>query len=235
MGGIWRAHLPPVDGVRRCVAVAGDRYPDGSTVELAALPAERDARVLVEAEYEPPAGPVLLVRPRALGGAVGPGLWFVRQPQPDDDPPAMVLVAFETQDVPAGRLVGPEEFRRLSPSVRDQVGAVRWWPGSGVVHQVYVQPQHRRRGIGRELVQAAGGYVVARRWPPLRVGGTRTDLGEAALQHAPEAFTTRVASRSAVAGPMTPADRTAGVPARHLVPDAPGPVDERDGQSSPGG
>ena len=219
--GIWRAHLPGPEGRRRCVAVAGTRYPDGATVVLPELVRGDGELVLVEAEYEPPAGPVLAVRPAPVGSLVPPPLWFVRQPQPEADPPAMVLVAFASGDVAAGRVVGLEEFGRLPVSVRDQVGAIRWWPAAGVVHQVYVQPELRRRGIGRVLVQAAGGYGVARRWPPLRIDGTRTDLGEAVLRHAPEEFLVRVRPRTGVAAPMTPQDRTEGVPARNLLPDDP--------------
>jgi GNAT superfamily N-acetyltransferase len=70
------------------------------------------------------------------------------------------------------------------------------------VHQIFVNPEHRRRGIGRKLLAAAGGYRVGRGWAPLWISGERTDMGEAALGHTTDFFARRITPRHTESPPM---------------------------------
>jgi GNAT superfamily N-acetyltransferase len=92
----------------------------------------------------------------------------------------------------------------LSVRNEEQAAAIRWWTESGVVHQVYVSPEHRRRHIASKLIYAAGAYRLAKNWPELRADGARTDLGEAMLGDAPPAWRRRVPPREVACPPMTP-------------------------------
>ncbi len=56
---------------------------------------------------------------------------------------------------------------------------MRWWPGTGLVHQLYVAPEHRRKGVAGALVQAAFAAQRARGGPALHGDGRRTEDGEA--------------------------------------------------------
>jgi GNAT superfamily N-acetyltransferase len=76
------------------------------------------------------------------------------------------------------------------------VGALRWWPGSGLVHQIYVRPDHRRRGVAHKLVRAAFGLQAARGLPALHGDGRRTELGERWREALPETVAVRMAAWS---------------------------------------
>jgi GNAT superfamily N-acetyltransferase len=208
VSAIWAAHV--VDGTlegqpcRRAVVVAGNSHPDGSLLDLDALELGPDELLVCEALLDPQTHEPRRLLLGQLAGPAAEGLWFAGQPQRDGDVDAMVLVAFRSATVPTGTVVSAADFRELRVSSVEQVGAVRWWVHNGVLHQVYVQPAHRRAGLGRALVLAASAYRAGRRWPALQVGGTRTELGEAALHSAPDFFRHRVAPLSHVHDPMTP-------------------------------
>ncbi|HET7530017.1 MAG TPA: GNAT family N-acetyltransferase [Mycobacteriales bacterium] len=179
------------------LAFGTDEQPDGVRIDLVGEPpAEPMIRVLVDGSR------VLTVQvPYA---ASSPPLWYVEHAETSARPPAYTLVAFETGDFPDGTIVDEPTFSELAVGSDQQVGAVRWWPKTGQIHQVYVQPAHRRRGIARKLTLAAGGYNVGRGWAPMWVSGERTELGEAVVARAGSALRGRITPRTQVMPPMTP-------------------------------
>lgn len=200
MPGIWWGRRPAASppGAYEVLVVPGDEHVDGTLVDL---------------EGEPPRPPIVVTRLDGSGritdiavaaelASTAPSLWYVEVPETSAQPPAMVLVAYSTPDLADGTVVDNAGFATMPVSSEAQVGAIRWWPANGQIHQIYVGPEHRRKGIGRKLFAAAGGYVAARGWPRLWVSGERTDLGEAALGHAPGYFAGRVTPRHTHSPPM---------------------------------
>ena len=199
MSGIWwgrRSASPP--GALDVFVVPGDDHPDGTLVDLDGDP----PRPPIVTAHVDPAGRItgIAVAPDLAGAA--PPLWYVEAPETSANPPAMVLVAYSSDDLVDGTVVDNATFASMPIRSDAQVAAIRWWPPNGQIHQIYVGPEHRRRGIGRKLFAAAGGYVAARGWPRLWVSGERTDLGEAALEHAPDYFAHRVTPRHTQSPPM---------------------------------
>jgi GNAT superfamily N-acetyltransferase len=78
-------------------------------------------------------------------------------------------------------------FASVGAAADPQAGAVRWYPSSGVVHQVYVSEEWRRHRLGTALLYTADAFHHANGWPgALRSDGRRTDIGErfvAGLRH----------------------------------------------------
>lgn len=181
------------------LVIPGDEHPDGSLVDL---------------DGEPPRPPIVTTR-LDRGGRVtniavaadlaggAPPLWYVEVPETAAKPPAMVLIAYSTGDLPDGTVIDNPTFAAMPIRSDEQVAAIRWWPANGQIHQIYVGPEHRRKGIGRKLAAAAGGYVAARGWPRMWVSGERTDLGEAMLTNAtPDYFAHRITKRHTHSPPM---------------------------------
>jgi GNAT superfamily N-acetyltransferase len=166
-------------------------------------------------------GKVLSLHVGASVAPTAPPLWYVEKPETAERPPAMILVAFSTDDLPEGTVVDDARFAAMPITSNQQVGAVRWWPSSGLVHQVYVVPAHRRKGIGTKLLAAAGAYRAARGWSPIWGGGDRTDLGEVHTAALPTPFRERLTPRTRVMAPMTPPEEAAGLDRRLLEPDDP--------------
>lgn len=198
-------------------AFVSEEFADGQVVDTANLPpGSLDAAVeLWRAQLDPAIRRLIWMDPMA--GA--PVMWFVHQPEDDAEPSAVTLVAFAGGELPAGTVTGAVGFQATGVDPAEQVGAIRWWPATGQVHQIYVQPLWRRRRVGTALLHAASAQQVAlatgaRLWG----GGERTDLGESFVAGLP--YDHRVARRSTRVAPMTPPDRAAGVPDRLLVPDA---------------
>jgi GNAT superfamily N-acetyltransferase len=149
-----------------------------------------------------PGGRITNVAVAAELAGTAPALWYVEAPETAANPPAMVLVAYATEDLPDGAVVDNPTFTAMPVRSADQVAAIRWWPANGQIHQIYVDPAHRRRGIGRKLFAVAGGYVAARGWSRIWVSGERTELGESALGHAPSYFADRITRRHTHSPPM---------------------------------
>jgi GNAT superfamily N-acetyltransferase len=154
-------------------------------------------------------------------GAVAPRIWWVESPETAANPPAMTLIAFATSDLPASAVIEQPRFRSMRVESSSQVGAVRWWPAAGQIHQIYVAPEQRRQGIGTSLLFAAAGYARLRDWPLLWGSGQRTDLGEAFVTQAHDVISGRVEARTHNLPPMTPTERAVGLPRRLLEPDQP--------------
>ncbi len=108
-----------------------------------------------------------------------PLLWFVELDEPDADPAAATLLAFSDTRHAHGAVLTAAEAEAAGVRGDQQVAAVRWWTGSGLVHQLYVAPQHRRKGVATALVTAAFGVQAAHGRPLLHGDGRRTDDGEA--------------------------------------------------------
>jgi GNAT superfamily N-acetyltransferase len=167
-----------------------------------------------------PNGKILELHVGPTVAPAAPPLWYVEKPETADRPPAMVLVAFATTDLPEGAVVDHATFTAMPVASNQQVGAIRWWPSSGLVHQIYVVPARRRQGIGTKLIAAAGAYRAARGWTPMWGNGERTDLGEVHTAALPSPFQDRLTPRTQVMPPMTPPEEAVGLERRLLEPDA---------------
>jgi GNAT superfamily N-acetyltransferase len=215
--GVWYArHRTPAGRV--LIGVADPGLPDETVVDLPGPPA-RPARWVQETHQardgETPQR--VLVSDLAAPGA--PLLWYVLLPADSPGPREVDLVAFSTADRPEGTVLDRTGFAALGIAWSNQVAAVRWEPGSGVVRQLYVAPEHRRRKVGSKVLVAANGVRVGCGWAPLHGDGRRTDLGQAWVTGKSEVWRSRVAERTERVRPMTPPSRTVGVPRRNLVPD----------------
>lgn len=188
----WWARLTgPAGGT--FVAVLSADFPPGTVVDL---PGERrPSGWQVAVRTGGPAG-----RPRSVEVALpgAPLLWYVELPEPEAVPPATTLVAFSDDRFPDGHLLSLDEARDAGIGAAGQVGAIRWWPATGLVHQIFVGPANRRRGVGRTLAQAAFGLQASRGLPAVHGDGRRTDLGERWRQGLPEAVALRMAPWSQV-------------------------------------
>jgi GNAT superfamily N-acetyltransferase len=182
------------------LAFGTEEHPDGVRIDLEGEPpAEPMIRVLVEGA----AARVVRVQ---VPFVAAPALWYVEHAETAARPPAFTLVAFDTNDHPDGTIVDERTFVGMGIDSSQQVAAVRWWPKTGQIHQIYVDPAHRRRGIGTKLSLAAGGYNTGSGWAPFWVSGERTDLGEAVVRQVEPELRSRITARTRVMPPMTPPD-----------------------------
>ena len=183
--------------------MSGDRHPDGSRIELPTDRAEEEvgADAVCVATYGDD-GRVATLRVGARGAPKAPPLWFVEVRESAGSPPAVSLVAFTGHGVPAGSL--RDDTGGTPATNTDQVGAVRWYPATGEVDQIYVQPAWRRHTVGGALIAAAAALSYARDWPRLWSDGQRTKLGEQFVTAAE--WRHRTADLTYLAPPMTPGD-----------------------------
>lgn len=180
----------------------GDRYPDGQVVHDD--PPDLDGATPLWHAWIGDGGELHLdVDPSAAAGAAD--LWWVALPDQPREPTQVDLVAFDTplDGVAAGRVLTGREFAVTPVRSATQAGAVRWSPTTGIVDQLFVQPDRRRQHLATALVYAASGYHQAHRWPgALRTDGRRTELGQrfvVGLRHAD-----RIAPWTDRAHPMDP-------------------------------
>jgi GNAT superfamily N-acetyltransferase len=177
--------------------VIGVEHPYRQVIDVAEVPP--GATILYRAEYRPDGEMTgVVVEPEFAAGAAE--LWYSEVPEPDADPPATNLLAFATLEWPDGTIVEPKD--RSGTDLRAQVAALRWWTDTGQVHQIFVIPHMRRRGVGTKLVLAGAALTVGRRWPSLWSSGDLTDLGNSWISAS--VWAPRVAPRKSVAPPMTP-------------------------------
>ena len=132
-----------------------------------------------------------------------PAMWFVALPEPTTERPAMTLVGFDKDPIPAGSVINDATFFHLPISNDEQVGAIRWWTKEAVVDQVFVGDDYRRRHVASALIYAASAYHQLHGWGGrLHSDGRRTPMGEmlvAGLRH-PD----RIAPLSDLMPPMDP-------------------------------
>ncbi len=190
-------------GLHRVSAHLGGEHPDGSWVDMSGA-AEPDAPTLWRTDDATVGLLRVLIAERATPGA--PPLWYVWVDEPRADPVAANLVAFADEAVAAGTILDRYAFASMGVSNDSQAGAIRWYR-SGVIHQIFVAPDWRRRQVGSCLIYAASAFHQANGWPGhLRADGRRTDLGErmaASLKH-PQ----RVAPLTTLMPPMDAAGAT---------------------------
>jgi GNAT superfamily N-acetyltransferase len=198
--GLWWARLPlgRESGRRTLAGVLSDEFPADSVVDL---PGDR----------RPPRWLIAVVaedgsRVRAVEVALpdAPLLWYVDLAEASAAPPATTLVAFSDARFAEGTVLTAAEARAAGVGSGEQVGALRWWTGTGLVHQLYVGPAHRRRGVALKLAHAASGVQAARGLPPLHDDGRRTDLGEQWRRGLAGYAAARFAPLSQLLAPMTP-------------------------------
>jgi GNAT superfamily N-acetyltransferase len=108
-----------------------------------------------------------------------PDLWFVHVDEPRATPRATNLVAFASDDFEPGAIVSKYAFATAGVHNDRQAGAVRWYPSSAIVHQIFVSPDWRRRSVGTVLLYTADAFHQANGWQGhLHSDGRRTDLGQ---------------------------------------------------------
>ena len=153
------------------------------------------------AELDDKGRPRLSISPLAVPGT--PELWFVDVPELEANPPARSLVGFATDHLPAGTVVSNATFFSMPVKSDQQAGAVRWWFEDGVVDQVYVAPEWRRRGVASRILYSADAYHQFNGWPQsVHSDGRRTALGEALV--AGLRFPDRIAQLTDEMLPMDP-------------------------------
>ena len=183
------------------VAVLGHEFPARAVVDLPGTRRPTGWQLAVRRDVD--GGRVRSVEV-ALPGA--PLLWYVELPEPGAAPPATTLLAFSDPRQAEGAFLTEAEARAAQARGTEQVAALRWWTHSGLVHQIYVSPSHRRRGVAGKLVQAAYGVQFARGLPALHGDGRRTDLGESFREGLPAYAAWRLAPRTEHLPPMTPGE-----------------------------
>jgi GNAT superfamily N-acetyltransferase len=203
----WWARLP-LEGEpgrprqHELVAVLSADFPPHTVVDLPGGRRPTDWRIAVRADVG--GGRVHRVETTSAG----PRLWYVEltEPRTAGQPAATTLVAFSDARFADGDVLGAEQAQRARVDGTRQVAALRWWPGTGLVHQLYVAAEHRRRGVAGKLVRVAFGVQAARGLPALRGDGRRTELGEEWRRGLPDVVSARMAPLSELMPPMTPGE-----------------------------
>ena len=203
---LWACRALRADGSIAWVAGTGsDRHADGELVELPeseALAYVGETAIVVA--HMDPAGQVIGIRLAAGAAPKAPSMWFAELAEETAAPPALNLVAFTGFEVPNGQLLDRAQLRATRARTEEQLAAIRVYPETGEVDQVYVAPQWRRQSVGTALILAAGILVRARGWRPLWADGQRTADGDR-LRDA-SIWRHRAAPLTNLAPPMTPFD-----------------------------
>ena len=206
-GGLWQCRALRPDGRPAWLAVVWSTHlPDGERVELP----EAEARAVIGdrtmccAHYADD-DTVASLDVTALCAPKAPPLWFAELAEPDAAPPAVSLVAFSGHDVQAGSLLDRSQLTDVQVTSGDQLAALRWYPATGEIDQVYVAPTSRRQTIGSAMFLAVGTLSLARDWPRIWADGQRTAMGDRLRQASP--FRHRTAELTNLAPPMTPFDQ----------------------------
>ena len=181
------------------MAVLSDEFPAGAVVDLPG--GSRPSRWLLAVLADAGTDRVHRVEVRASGA---PLLWYVELCEPGAAPAASTLLAFSDCGYPEGTVLTAVQARVGGVGSADQVAALRWWTASGLVHQLYVNPAQRRRGIAAKLAHVAYGVHVARGLPSVHGDGRRTDDGECWRRGLPAYAATRLAPWSQRLPSMTP-------------------------------
>ena len=197
-------------------AVLGDRHPNRYVVDVAEGDVPGPGGLILYRSHYRADGDLtravveaVLVAARCCGTS--------SSPNPSSTPPPPTSSPSPPPSSADGTIVDTDRWESLGADHREQVAALRWWTRTGQVHQVYVSPHWRRKGIGNKLVLVGAASTVGRRWPSLWGTGELTDLGEAWTRRS--LWHTRVAPRSRNLPPMTPPLEAVGIAERNLHPD----------------
>ncbi len=194
-GTLWYRKGEPIgEGVFDVSSHINNLHPDGAVVEAESEPSTADE---VWRAHGSETGLVAIsIDPNAIPEA--PPVWFVFVPEPAATPPAVNLVAYVAHGYPgapvaasatptAGTVISANRFPILGVPNDSQVAAIRWYPRDGLIHQVYVRQDARRKSLGTLMIYAASAFHQAHAWPGrLHGDGRRTDLGDkfvAGLRH----------------------------------------------------
>ena len=134
-----------------------------------------------------------------------PALWFAELAEPDASPPAGNLLAFVGHGVEKGRLLDRDALRRVPVQTVDQLGAVRWYPGTGEIDQLYVAPHARRQNVATAMLVAVSTLEAARDGRSMWGDGQRTADGDRLLKAHPT-WSHRAGELTHLMPPMTPMD-----------------------------
>ena len=203
-GGHWACRTVDADGTWLAyTGVRSTRYPDKTRVDLTEPDAteqigeDATCYILFDAERD-----ITQVRVSALAAPKAPPLWFAEIRESAAHPPAVHLMAFTGHGVREGALLDESRAAEVGVATSDQLGAMRWYPATGEVDQIYVKPEWRRHSIALALVTAVSTIASARDWPRLWGDGQRTDLGE--QWRSAQTWRDRAAPLTHVSPPMTP-------------------------------
>lgn len=134
-----------------------------------------------------------------------PEMWFAEVVEAGP-PTALNLVAFTGLDVPNGAVLDATAQHDVAGlSADQQIGAIRWYPETGELDQVYVSPDWRRRSIATALMGACATHNLATGGPMGWGDGQRTALGEKWRNS--HRWGHRAADLTHLAPPMTPFDQ----------------------------
>jgi GNAT superfamily N-acetyltransferase len=189
----------------RFITVQSARYPDGSRIELA--PEMALVQVGDDAVCEITFGDtrrIVGLQVMSWFAPKAPAMWFAERRESTATPPAVSLMAFTGAGQPHHTLVDEADLRNIPVGTADQLGALRWYPATGEIDQIYVQPSWRRRNVASALLAAGGSLSVARDWPRFWSDGQRTVMGEQ-LRNG-RSWRHRGAEVTHIAPPMTPGE-----------------------------
>ncbi len=190
IGTLWYRRGPAIgEKTFEVSSHLNDLHPDGVVVDANDEPSM--ANEVWRASATDAGLLTITIDPNAIPDA--PDVWFVYVPEPQASPVAANLVAYSVDAlrpdlaVPAGTVVGANRFPLLGVPNDSQLAAIRWYPRDGLIHQVFVRQDSRRRSLGTVMIYAASAFHQAHAWPGrLHGDGRRTDLGDkfvAGLRH----------------------------------------------------
>jgi GNAT superfamily N-acetyltransferase len=169
--GVWQVHVPAGRSTPRRVAlIDSDLHAEGTRVQTdAAQFARLEPNALCVAKFST-ANEVVELAVSSERVPKAPPLHWVERTDHDAHPPATVLEAYDAS--------GAQPNVLLAASDATPVGWIRWYPLTGLIDDIWVEPELRRRGIATALLYAADVLSVAREWRRLWADGQRTDLGD---------------------------------------------------------
>jgi hypothetical protein len=136
-------------------------------------------------------------------------LWMVFVDEAKAQPPAASLVLFAGDEHPIGTVVSRYSFATMGVPNENQIGAIRWYKDSGLIHQIFIDPRYRQLQLATYLMYCASAFHHSNGWPGMIHGdGRRTKLGEALATAT--AYPERYLPLQEEMPPMDPADPSAG-------------------------